>query len=357
MHRDHRLGCRHQATAPCQQYGRGIKNPSEGVWSGCPRRCGMLIAQASLAASPELPATAPVPSVPPATAAGHAGHPRPESRHPAIAAASDAAPRVCRPRRTSNLAKLRRSTVAAGDCRRPQWSPKAAAPRPAKPWREPRARRTCRKNAYAVMIFARSASTSNDTTRWPIRRRLLRRQSRDPQKPGQDDQAGARSSSELRHGARHGPLHAGCRSPDAKTDLGSELTSINHASAYVCRPRNGGLKLSEHAFGNAIDIASFGLADGRHIEVKAGAEEKQAAFLDAVRKAACGPFKTVLGPGSDAGPRAAFPFRPGEAAQRLDLLPVDALPWNARHGRISDTARESPRRAFIYRWPLFLNLF
>ena len=28
-------------------------------------------------------------------------------------------------------------------------------------------------------------------------------------------------------------------SPAAKTDLGSELTSINHASAYVCRPRNG----------------------------------------------------------------------------------------------------------------------
>jgi hypothetical protein len=88
-------------------------------------------------------------------------------------------------------------------------------------------------------------------------------------------------------------------SPAAKTWLGSDLTSINHASAYVCRPRNGTLKLSEHAFGNAIDIASFGLADGRRIEVKAGAEAKVGAFLDTIRKAACGPFKTVLGPGSD----------------------------------------------------------
>jgi hypothetical protein len=88
-------------------------------------------------------------------------------------------------------------------------------------------------------------------------------------------------------------------SPAAKTWLGSDLTSINHASAYVCRPRNGTLKLSEHAFGNAIDVSSFGLADGRRIEVKAGVEAKVGAFLDTIRKAACGPFKTVLGPGSD----------------------------------------------------------
>jgi hypothetical protein len=96
--------------------------------------------------------------------------------------------------------------------------------------------------------------------------------------------------------------------PIAKANLGTELTSINHASAYVCRPRNGTLTISEHAFGNAIDIASFGLADGKHIDVKAGAEAKQAAFLDAIRKAACGPFKTVLGPGSDADHELHFHF-------------------------------------------------
>ncbi len=80
---------------------------------------------------------------------------------------------------------------------------------------------------------------------------------------------------ELQHGPRDGSLHAGRRQPCGK-DLasGPKLTSINHASAYVCRPRNGTAKLSEHALGNAIDIASFGLADGRRIDVKAGAEEK-----------------------------------------------------------------------------------
>lgn len=88
--------------------------------------------------------------------------------------------------------------------------------------------------------------------------------------------------------------------PAADTELGSGLKSIGHASAYVCRPRNGTNKLSEHAFGNALDIATFDLHDGRKIQVEATTDEKIAKFFASVRKAACGPFKTVLGPGSDA---------------------------------------------------------
>ncbi|MDX8526742.1 extensin family protein [Mesorhizobium sp. MSK_1335] len=87
--------------------------------------------------------------------------------------------------------------------------------------------------------------------------------------------------------------------PVANAELGADLKSINQASAFVCRPRNGTRKLSEHAFGNALDIASFTLSDGRKIEIGPTPPEKDAKFLDAVRKAACGPFKTVLGPGSD----------------------------------------------------------
>ena len=83
---------------------------------------------------------------------------------------------------------------------------------------------------------------------------------------------------------------------------------MNHASAYVCRSRNGNAKLSEHALGNAIDIASFVLGDGRQVDVKAGAEQKEQEFLDGLRKAACGPFKTVLGPGSDADHALHFHF-------------------------------------------------
>lgn len=88
-------------------------------------------------------------------------------------------------------------------------------------------------------------------------------------------------------------------SPAAKTQLGSEIKSINQASAYVCRPRHNGQKISEHAFGNALDIARFTLADGTEVDVKPAPPEKQEKFLQTVRKAACGPFKTVLGPGSD----------------------------------------------------------
>lgn len=88
--------------------------------------------------------------------------------------------------------------------------------------------------------------------------------------------------------------------PESKALLGSYVTSIAQASAYVCRPRHGGAKLSEHAYGNALDIGGFMLADGRRIDVKSDATESEAKFLDAVRKAACGPFRTVLGPGSDA---------------------------------------------------------
>lgn len=88
--------------------------------------------------------------------------------------------------------------------------------------------------------------------------------------------------------------------PAAKAEFGADLKSISQASAFVCRPRHGTRKLSEHAFGNALDIASFTLSDGKKIEISPSPPEKDAKFLNVVRKAACGPFKTVLGPGSDA---------------------------------------------------------
>ncbi|MEP6565581.1 MAG: extensin family protein [Mesorhizobium sp.] len=88
--------------------------------------------------------------------------------------------------------------------------------------------------------------------------------------------------------------------PAARAEFGADLKSISQASAFVCRPRHGTRKLSEHAFGNALDIASFTLSDGKKIEISASPPEKDAKFLSDVRKAACGPFKTVLGPGSDA---------------------------------------------------------
>lgn len=89
-------------------------------------------------------------------------------------------------------------------------------------------------------------------------------------------------------------------SPAAKATYGEDLKSVSQASGYVCRPRNGTTKLSEHAFGNALDIARFTLSKGTEIDVEPAPDEKAAKFLADIRKAACGPFKTVLGPGSDA---------------------------------------------------------
>jgi hypothetical protein len=59
--------------------------------------------------------------------------------------------------------------------------------------------------------------------------------------------------------------------------------------------------ISEHAFGNALDIAGFTLADGRHVTVKdgwRGLPEEQG-FLRDIEAAACQQFSTVLAPGSN----------------------------------------------------------
>lgn len=90
-------------------------------------------------------------------------------------------------------------------------------------------------------------------------------------------------------------------SPAAQSIYGSDLASVAGVSGYTCRPRNGSTKLSEHAFGNALDISRFVLADGTAIDVgNATPDDKARRFLALIRTAACGPFKTVLGPGSDA---------------------------------------------------------
>jgi len=63
-----------------------------------------------------------------------------------------------------------------------------------------------------------------------------------------------------------------------------------------------GAQLSEHAFGNAIDVAGFKLADGREISVVRDwkrTDSPEAAFLREIHAGACQQFTTVLGPGAD----------------------------------------------------------
>jgi hypothetical protein len=92
--------------------------------------------------------------------------------------------------------------------------------------------------------------------------------------------------------------------PAAQRWFGARVVEIKQISAYSCRGMNGDTRahISEHAFGNALDIAGFTLADGRHISVKdgwKGVPEEQG-FLRDVQAAACQQFSTVLAPGSNA---------------------------------------------------------
>jgi hypothetical protein len=92
--------------------------------------------------------------------------------------------------------------------------------------------------------------------------------------------------------------------PAALKWFGQPVIEIKQISAYSCRGMNGdpNAAISEHAFGNALDIAAFTLADGRKITVQygwRGAPEEQA-FLHDVQAAACDQFTTVLAPGSNA---------------------------------------------------------
>lgn len=96
---------------------------------------------------------------------------------------------------------------------------------------------------------------------------------------------------------------AGSIQPAAERWFGQPVVEIKQISAYSCRGMNGqrGAPISEHAFGNALDIAAFTLADGRRVTVKDGwrgpAEEQ--GFLRDVHASACEQFSTVLAPGSN----------------------------------------------------------
>lgn len=81
------------------------------------------------------------------------------------------------------------------------------------------------------------------------------------------------------------------------------VVEIKQISAYSCRGMNGNpnAHISEHAFGNALDIAEFDLADGHKISVQHGwhGSPDEQGFLHDVQAAACQDFTTVLAPGAN----------------------------------------------------------
>jgi hypothetical protein len=92
--------------------------------------------------------------------------------------------------------------------------------------------------------------------------------------------------------------------PAASRWFGQPVVEIKQISAYSCRSMNSqrGAPISEHAFGNALDVAAFTLADGRKVTVRDGwrGAPEERAFLHDLHASACRLFATVLAPGSNA---------------------------------------------------------
>jgi hypothetical protein len=89
--------------------------------------------------------------------------------------------------------------------------------------------------------------------------------------------------------------------PLARGILGSSLAAFGTGNGFECRSRNRqtGGRISAHGQGLAVDISWFEISDGPRLSVATPGNEERVRFVDALRKAACGWFTTVLGPGSD----------------------------------------------------------
>jgi hypothetical protein len=100
--------------------------------------------------------------------------------------------------------------------------------------------------------------------------------------------------------------------PASRQYLGSDVVRIETFGSYSCRNVNGGRsgKLSEHAFGNAVDVSAFVLKDGRRVSVLSGwqgtGQERE--FLRRIHQSACKRFGTVLGPDYNAAHANHFHF-------------------------------------------------
>jgi hypothetical protein len=85
----------------------------------------------------------------------------------------------------------------------------------------------------------------------------------------------------------------------AAATMGASLSAIENYDSYDCRGRNRqvGAKMSEHGLGNALDIRSIRLKNGRVVHPTD--TDAPHPFRVAVKTAICNRFNTVLGPGSD----------------------------------------------------------
>jgi hypothetical protein len=119
--------------------------------------------------------------------------------------------------------------------------------------------------------------------------------------------------------------------------LGSVLKTVETYDDFECRGRNrvAGAKLSEHGKGNAVDLRSFILADGRALGLTDVTVAK--GFRAELRESACHRFTTVLGPGSDSH---------HEAHIHLDLIErhqgYRMCQWEVREPPVAELAARVP---------------
>jgi len=127
--------------------------------------------------------------------------------------------------------------------------------------------------------------------------------------------------------------------PAALHWFGSQVAEIQQIGSYACREMigSGTSHMSEHAFGDALDIAGFTLVDGRKISVKTGwhGTPEEQGFLHDVQLYACETFSTVLAPGYniyhyDHIHVDLMQRRPGYHPCRPDAIPGEVVAARAR---------------------------
>ena len=98
--------------------------------------------------------------------------------------------------------------------------------------------------------------------------------------------------------------------PAARARFLTGIAEVRNVSSYSCRRIRGSRQWSEHSKGNALDVGSFKLKNGKVVDVaKPGFfAMRERSFLNNVRAGACDRFTTVLGPGSDAAHADHFHF-------------------------------------------------
>ncbi len=91
--------------------------------------------------------------------------------------------------------------------------------------------------------------------------------------------------------------------PAAMRHFGKPVVQIVHYGSYVCKPQTGrASRLSEHAFGRALDVGGFELEGKTMVNVRQHWTDRgsRGAFLRDVAQGACRHFNIVLTPKTDA---------------------------------------------------------